>query len=131
MELAVAYQDEGKFRCIFFTEVGGIIDELDVMDILDINAESVGMDGIYQPCTTVVFLPDGNSCISVFHRMQRKHYQFIYDFKNKQIVGKLYNVELESITSRNFPVKSFFSHSTKTVVTFYRIGYCVTYTSES
>jgi hypothetical protein len=66
------------------------------------------MDGIYQPCTTLAFLPDDTACISVFHRLERRHYQFIYDYRNKQAITSVYTVDIESITSRNFPVKSFY-----------------------
>ena len=65
----MSYQDEGSYKVIFINNAGEVLDQLDCNDLLEIDSESTGMDGIFEPLTTVVFLPDDTVSIQVHHRI--------------------------------------------------------------
>ena len=113
----------GEYHVKFIDSQGECLDTLDISEVIeDLNDESVGIEGIYEPFITVVFLPDGNASINLFHRMTKMHYSFNYDFQNKTKVGDIITVKVESDTNKNFPVASFYSSVSKNVLTFYRLG---------
>jgi hypothetical protein len=124
---SVAYQDMGVYHVVFIDSQGEPLDDVDITEIIDdLNEESLGMEGIYEPFITSVFLPDGNASISVFHRMKMQHYQFTYDFQNKQKVTDIIVVDVKSDTTKNYPVACFYSEVSEDVLTFYRLGQYVT-----
>jgi hypothetical protein len=126
--LGIAYNDKGRYKCLFKdTETGNTIDEIDVTEKLGLDRKSVAMEDIYVPMNTMVFRPDGTVSISIFHRYMRKHFQFLYDIRSKEMLTEVYTCDIPSISDRCFNVKSFYSHYTKQIYTFYRNGYCVTY----
>jgi len=45
---------------------------------------------------------------------------------NKEMTSDVVTVDVMSDTTKNFPIRSFYSEVTKNVTTFYRLGQCVT-----
>ena len=118
----------GKYSVLYIDNNGEELAEVDVSEYIEeIEPEndddkSIGMDGIYEPFITTVFLPDGNASINVFQRFTKMHYSFNYDFQNKEKIGDVISRKVESDTDKNFPMASFYSEVSKNVLTFYRLG---------
>ena len=82
---------------------------------------------------TVAVCPDETVFVSVYHRIQRKQYHFMYSYLDKQIISMINQIELDhdNCTKLNFPLKSFHSIVTNDCTTFYRQGFCVTTNTET
>jgi hypothetical protein len=82
---------------------------------------------------TVAVLPDESVFVSVYHRMLKKQYYFVYSYLEKQIVSMIREIEIDhpSCTKINFPLKSFHSLVTNNCTTFYRQGFCVTVNADT
>ena len=68
----------------------------------------------------MVFLPDGNLFIMIYHRFKKKQFSFTYSYIDEQILSKVETRSIRNATIRNFPIKSFYSEHYKEIYTFYR-----------
>ena len=130
-KFCIAYQDNGKFFVCFINNKGDIIDNLEISDLIDdIDEESKPLSGFYEPLISAVFIPNDDpdkadepetkAFVSVYHRMTKIQYHFTYNFINKELASEIKQVEIKNCTTRNFPVKSFYSEKLKDCYTFYR-----------
>jgi hypothetical protein len=125
-EFAIAYQDNGYFRVIFINDKGEVLDTLDVTDLLKIDEQSTPITGFMEPLITTCFIKNREVFVQAYHRIEKKHYHFIYDYGLKQVLNQTTASELKDCSTINFPVKSFYSSITNCVYTFYRQGQCIT-----
>ena len=110
-----------------------MIDNLEISDLIeDIDEESKPLSGFYEPLISAVFIPsddpekseepESRAFISLYHRFTKTQYHFTYDFNKKERTSEIVETQIENCTTRNFPVKSFYSEVTKDCYTFYRQG---------
>lgn len=81
----------------------------------------------FEPLITVVFLPDGNLFIQVYHRFKKKQYSFTYSYIDDKMLSDVQIHSISNATIRNFPVKSFYSEHYQEIYTFYRQGQSFTH----
>jgi hypothetical protein len=103
-------------------QAGEVLDNVDVNKILAIDNLSKPISGFKEPMITVCVLPDENIFVSVYHRVERMQYYFVYSHKEKKVVSKISGIEInhERCSLLNFPIKSFYSAETQNCLTFYR-----------
>jgi len=60
----------GLYHVLIINDQGELLDDVDCMELLeDIEENSLGLEGVFEPMITSVFLPDGNIiAINVFNR---------------------------------------------------------------
>ena len=54
----MAYQDNGRFHVLIFTNSGEILEDLEVQEICGLDQLSQPIDGFYEPLITVAFITD-------------------------------------------------------------------------
>jgi len=112
-------------------------DELNVSELLNLDHNSKSVKGFYEPLITIAFNPGtreqqnaNEECtqifIQVYHRLQQKSYNLIYDYAKQEQVGETTVVALGQCSQINFCIKTFFSEDTNNFTTFFRQGECVT-----
>lgn len=124
--IAIAYQDDGVFYVRVLDNKGKTLQDLNVSEIIGTDNMSKPIEGINEPLISCVFIENDDLFISVYHRREKKQYHFTYSYKLKAKLSNVVVTELPGASSRNFPVKSFYSLVTKNCHTFYREGYGVT-----
>lgn len=67
-KFALAYSDNGEFFIKIFNQLGLILLELNVSEILGIDCGSKPILGIFNPLVTCCFLPHDRLFICVYHR---------------------------------------------------------------
>jgi hypothetical protein len=117
---AVAYQDSGVFHVKVIDNEGSELIDLNVSDVLGIDAGSKPIHGIYCPLVTACFIPNDRLFICAYHRYKRRQYHFVYSLANKSVEGEPQHVDILDCSQRNHPIKSFYSEETKECYTFYR-----------
>ena len=110
------------FKLTVISNTGEILDELDVSAEIGTDNKSKPIIGQSEPMITCSFIADDNLFISAYHRIQRTQYHFTYNFQTKTRLSDVYETHLHDCSSRNFPIKSFYSLVTKRCHTFFRQG---------
>jgi hypothetical protein len=108
---------------VAFLEPGGsIIDNLDVTGATHIDSDSKPITGFNEPLITTSVLPDQSIFVSVYHRMQKKQYYFMYSYLESKMTTSVMSREIDEpkCSKLNFPIKSFYSEATGKCTTFYR-----------
>ena len=125
-QYAIVYNNDGRF---YLRTFGKVIrsqeeiqeNELDINKLLDMNNDQMCVDTLPEPFANCCFMRDSKIYVSVFSTTTLTHYHFIYDFKDRIVVGKISNKVLDC-TKRNFPCKAFFNHEKNEIYQFYRQG---------
>ena len=129
----IAFQDDGRFKVAFLNAAGEMLDTLDINEELALDDKSKPITGFWEPLITCAFLPNNSVFIQCYHRKNKKHYHFNYSFEEKRKLTEVFERTIEdpTCTTRNFPIKSFYSSVTKNCYTFYRQGHCFTINAEN
>jgi hypothetical protein len=118
--LCVPYQDNGHLMTVVFDNKGTKLSSLDLNELIGLDKQSKPIMGFFQPMVTACFVKDDDIYISVFHRKLIKQYNFIYSYKEQQIVKEVSTTDVNASTMLNFSIKSFYNTDLQEVYTFYR-----------
>jgi hypothetical protein len=122
--VAIAWQNNGKFKVNVIATDGTELDEFDVSAHLNLDDESKPITGFWEPLITSVFVPgDGGMDLFIvaYHRIKQQQYSFKYSYREKKVLSGTTVSEIkEQCTPINFPLKSFYSTVTNNCYTFYR-----------
>jgi hypothetical protein len=127
-KFAVAYQDNGTFFVSVVNNKGEELDNVKITDLLALDAASKPITGFGEPMITCCFLDTENDdlFIAVYHRPTKTQYHLKYSFVLKKPLCETVVAPIEdaSCTTRNFPIKTFYSPVLGQCLTFYRQGFC-------
>ena len=68
--LAVAAQDNGEFFVNIYTSAGEAIDKIWISDHMELDKESLPIDGFHEPIITVSFVNIEVVFVQVYHRFE-------------------------------------------------------------
>ena len=105
---------------VVFDCQGNTLSSLDLNELIGLDKQSKPIMGFFQPMVTACFVKDDDIYISVFHRKLIKQYNFIYSYKEQQIVKAISITDVNASTMLNFSIKSFYNSELQEVYTFYR-----------
>jgi hypothetical protein len=125
-EFSIGCQDNGHFKVIFVNDRGEELDVFDVSEFLKIDSQSTPITGFQEPLITTTYISGRNVFVQAYHRIDRKHYHFLYNYESKQVQSAISVSEIKDCSNLNFPVKSFYSSVSNHIYTFYRQGQCIT-----
>lgn len=122
--ICIPYQDNGVFYLTVISLEGEIQElvTLNVSEHLGLDDKSKPITGFWEPLITASFIKMDSLFVSAYHRLQKKQYHFIYDYKNKQPKSPTFEQEIKNCTPMNFPIKSFYSVENNECYVFYRQG---------
>ena len=93
-QYAFVYNNDGRFYLRTFGKENRSQEEiqenqLDINKLLDLNTDQMCIDTLPEPFANCCFMSDSKIYVSAFHTATRIHYHFIYDLKDRIVVGEI------------------------------------------
>jgi hypothetical protein len=123
---AVAYQDNGRFLVDVIDNTGVVKDSVNLSALLALDRNSLPITGFGEPMITCCFIENDDLFISIYHREEKKQYHLTYSYVHRKLLHDTVIAPMichksgETCTTRNFPIKCFYSPVLGSCLTFYR-----------